>query len=123
MPAATPDNPGPVAAWFSGYQTAGYPKETIVTTKRVTKKWMLSGAAMVAVLATMNGCSKATEPFRDAPRSGTVNNKPADVVEMPDGFSNVATKCDHGNRIYVAFHGDKAYASIAVVPNDPSCAG
>jgi hypothetical protein len=40
---------------------------------------------------------------------------------MPDGFSNVATKCDHGNRLYVAFHGDNVYAALTVVANDPTC--
>jgi hypothetical protein len=70
---------------------------------------------------TLTGCmDKATEPFKDAPR-GTTNNGKADVVTMPDGFSNVATKCDHGNRIYTAFHGDHTYGSITVVPADPTC--
>ena len=40
---------------------------------------------------------------------------------MPDGFSNVATKCDHGNRIYVIFKSDSSYGSVAVVPNAPDC--
>jgi hypothetical protein len=68
----------------------------------------------------LSGCGKAAEPFNDAPVSGE-NTGAAEKINMPDGFSNVATKCDHGNRIYVAFHGDSAYAAIAVVPNDPSC--
>lgn len=81
-------------------------------------------ALLVAVLAlTLTGCSKITEPYKDAPRSNTENGEPADLVRMPDGFSNLATKCDHGNRIYVAFHGDAAYGAVSVVPNDPTCAG
>jgi len=82
---------------------------------------VLAAAATLAVLA---GCSaKGTEPFKDAPRSGTDNGNPADLIRMPDGFSNAATKCDHGNRLYIAYHGDSAYAAIAVVPGDPSCQG
>lgn len=79
-------------------------------------------AASVAVLtiAALTGCAKANEPFNDAKR-GTENNTPADVVTMPDGFSNAATKCDHGNRIYILFHGDSTYGSVAVVPADPTC--
>lgn len=77
--------------------------------------------AVLAVLAFATGCSKYAEPFKDAPRSGQDNGEPADLIRMPDGFSNAATKCDHGNRIYIAYHGDSAYASIAVVPNDESC--
>lgn len=85
---------------------------------------VMSAAAAVAALGLLAGCgSKFSEPFKDAPRSDTDNGSPADLIRMPDGFSNAATKCDHGNRIYTAYHGDSAYASIAVVPDDPTCAG
>lgn len=79
------------------------------------------GLALAGVLG-LSGCgvAKYTEPFQDAPR-GSTNNTPADTVTFPDGFSNVATKCDHGNRVYVAYHNDKAYAAIAVVPNAEEC--
>jgi hypothetical protein len=71
--------------------------------------------------ASLTGCSgKATEQFKDAAR-GTQNSAPADTVTFPDGFSNASTKCDHGNRIYVLFHGDDKYGSLAVVPGDPTC--
>lgn len=92
--------------------------------KRTRRYLLLFAAGFVGTLAIslLSGCSqKAQEPFRDAPR-GSTNTAKADTLTMPDGFSNVATKCDHGNRVYVAFHGDSTYASIAVVPNDPSCA-
>jgi hypothetical protein len=81
----------------------------------------LAAAATLAVLA---GCSaKGTEPFKDAPRSDKDNGAPADLIRFPDGFSNAATKCDHGNRLYIAYHGDHPYAAISVVANDPSCEG
>jgi hypothetical protein len=76
---------------------------------------------VLALAATLGGCGKIREPYKDAPVTNVLNDKPADKITMPDGFSNLTTKCDHGNRIYVAFHGDNAYASIAVVPQDPSC--
>ena len=73
-------------------------------------------------LVLLTGCTqKSLERFRDAPRSGTTNRTPADIIEMPDGFSNLATKCDHGNRIYVAYKGNDNRASIGVVPGDASC--
>ncbi len=75
----------------------------------------------VSILA-LSGCSaKGQEPFRDAPRSSVDNGAPADLIRMPDGFSNVATKCDHENRVYVIYHGDRPYGSIFVVPADPTC--
>lgn len=91
-----------------------------MTTKR---RFIAAAIGAAALLVATAGCSfdKVTEPFQDAPRTGTVNSVSADVVTMPDGFSNVSTKCDHHNRLYVAFHGDSPYASIFVVPNDPTC--
>lgn len=79
---------------------------------------------LVVGTAIATGCSaKYAEPFKDAPRSTVDNGQPADLIRMPDGFSNAATKCDHGNRVYVAYHGDAGYAAIFVVPQDPTCAG
>ncbi|MBM0201802.1 hypothetical protein JNW90_00865 [Micromonospora sp. STR1s_5] len=91
---------------------------------RTNPKRLAAAAATVALLAVLAGCDwsdKVTEPFKDAPRSQVENKAPADVITFPDGFSNAATKCDHGNRIYSAYHGDSPYAAIAVVPNDPTC--
>ena len=85
------------------------------------KKWV-AGALCAALLFGGAGCAKVAEPFKDAER-GATTNAPADTITMPDGFSIAATKCDHGNRVYVLYHADAAYGSIAVVPNDPSCAG
>ena len=83
---------------------------------------IIAAVAALALGGGMAGCgAKGNEPFKDAPRSGTSNTGAADTITMPDGFSNVGTKCDHGNRIYIAFHGNGSYASIAVVPADPTC--
>ena len=71
---------------------------------------------------SLTGCGKMMEPYKDAPVQSR-NTAPADVASMPDGFSNFASKCDHGNRVYVVFHGDGAYGSLDVVPNDPTCRG
>jgi hypothetical protein len=85
------------------------------------KKPLIIAAVLAAtVLFGAESCDKANEPFKDADR-GTTNDDKADTITFPDGFSNAATKCDHGNRVYVVFHGDSTYGSIAVVPNDPTC--
>ncbi|MGY3677253.1 hypothetical protein [Streptomyces sp. TE33382] len=82
-------------------------------------------AALTAVLAlgatscALNG-SKADQPFMDAPK-GAINKQPMDTVVMSDGFSNVGAKCDGPNRVYVIFHGNDKYGSVAVAPNDPRC--
>lgn len=87
----------------------------------MTRTGKASVAAALTAVLTVGGCSKIAEPFNDAPR-GTENSKPADVITFPDGFSNVSSKCDGPNRVYVAFHGNRAYAALAVVPGDPRCA-
>lgn len=87
----------------------------------MNKKNVVIAGACALVIAGAAGCAKFTEPFNDAPVERR-NDKPAVVYSMPDGFSNVSTKCDdYGNRIYVAYHGDNPYAAIAVVAQDPSC--
>lgn len=89
-----------------------------------TKTQRMSGAIAVGALATATliGCSaKDVEPFKDAPRSGVDNGAPADLIRMPDGFSNIASKCDGPNRVYTAFHGDGAYAAVFVVKDDTRC--
>lgn len=86
------------------------------------RKTLITAAAVVAFAAA--GCSdKATAPYNDAPRTATENTGAAQVITMPDGFSNVASKCDGPNRVYVVFHSDSAYGSVAVVANDPRCTG
>ncbi|GAA0641376.1 hypothetical protein GCM10009548_01970 [Streptomyces malaysiensis subsp. malaysiensis] len=88
------------------------------------KKIAASAALAVALVGGATACdSKYSEPFHDAPRSHQNNNAPMDVVNGSDGFSNLGTKCDHGNRVYVAYHGDEKYAAVAVVPQDPTCDG
>lgn len=86
----------------------------------MNKKLIIVPALLAGALA-LSGCGmKAAEPFKDAQR-GATNNGPADTITMPDGFSNVAAKCDGPNRVYVIFKQDFTYGSVAVVPNDPRC--
>lgn len=78
-------------------------------------------AAGVLVVLLASGCARITEEWNDAPIERK-DDGPAVVYSMPDGFANVATKCDgFGHRIYVtrgaAEGGGKAVAVIA----DPAC--
>ena len=91
-----------------------------------TRTRITVATALTAVLALgATGCgqsgTKAQQPFMDAPK-GAINKQPMDIVLMSDGFSNVGTKCDGPNRVYVIFHGNDKYGSVAVAPNDPRCA-
>lgn len=75
----------------------------------------------VAVLATaMAGCSnyKTHKGIKDAPHDKG-DNKIAHIVNMPDGYANIARKCDGPNGIYVTTR----EAPPVVVVNDPNCGG
>lgn len=96
---------------------------TINITKR-TSMLLLAALIAVAVVLGVGACSnKQQQVYNDAPRTGVNNTAPADIIAQPDGFSNVAAKCDGPNRVYSAYHGDGAYGSVAVVANDPRCTG
>ena len=85
---------------------------------KINRDMMKGGAValgVVALVAGTAGCSKFTEPFKDAPTSGH-DNAPALVIEMPDGFSNMATKCINGIRYTVVYHGDSTYGAVSVTP-------
>ena len=93
-----------------------------------TRTRIAAATAAVTVFAlTATGCSlgsnKSQQPYKDAPRSNSVNRQPMDVIEMSDGFSNVGAKCDGPNRVYVLFHNNDKYGGLAVVANDPRCTG
>lgn len=83
----------------------------------------LALSGLILIGAGVACTDKNTEPYNDAPRGGHENSQPTRVIMNADGFSNLGTKCDHGNRIYVAFKGDANRAAVAVSPQDPTCRG
>jgi hypothetical protein len=87
----------------------------------ITRRTLIGTAAATLAVSVLAGCvgNKPNQPFKDAPRNGA-DNSPALVIEMPDGFSNLATKCVGGVRYTVAYHGDSKYGAVATVV-DPSC--
>lgn len=87
---------------------------------RRTAAALTAAVLTLAPAAALTGCSQKDREYgRDAP-VGSHDDSPADVINMPDGFSNIAAKCDGPNRVYVIFHAGKG-GSVAVAPNDPRC--
>lgn len=85
-------------------------------------------AAILAVTALLLGGCLDAETSNDAPAVPSPVTGPAEVLPMPDGFSNVATRCDgHGNRIYTVYRtwatgAYPAYGAVAVGPDtDGAC--
>jgi hypothetical protein len=89
----------------------------------MTRRRLATAAAVVLMAVGLAGCG---EEAKDAPR-GTEDTGAADIMRFPDGFSNVAHKCDGPNMVYSSTNGggtdnaESTRAAIAVVPNDPRC--
>jgi len=81
---------------------------------------LIAVAAVAAITLTGCGLNKMSQPFNDAPRSANEDDSAAQIITMPDGFSNLATKCVGGIRYTVAFHNDAAYGAVSTVA-DPKC--
>lgn len=83
--------------------------------------------AVTLALVTLTACDQ--EQKNDAAQVAAEQHGPAEVGAMPDGFSNWATSCNHGNRVYTIYRtwnretASPMYGAIAVVPADPTCAG
>lgn len=80
---------------------------------------LLGCFATSIVLGTAACGDDAMEEFNDAPRSGN-NDDPALTISFPDGFGNVARKCDGPNMVYSSRVTGEG-RSITVAPNDPRC--
>jgi nitrous oxide reductase accessory protein NosL len=79
---------------------------------------MKTVAAAAIAAAALAGCSQANHGTQDSPVSRTQDNTPAQIINFPDGFFNVAEKCDHhGHRIY---SNTRDGAQVAVI-EDKAC--
>lgn len=82
----------------------------------------------IALLAafSLTACADQFDTFgedlRDV-RVDTRNDEPASIIQMPNGYSNVAYKCEGTTMIYSSSNGKTVTAgrSIAVVPEHPDC--
>lgn len=85
----------------------------------------VAGLVLIVGLSA-SGCT--TDPYNDergtgdAPVADSPNrDAEAEIINMPNGFPNLATKCDgHGHRVYVATHTEQRQ-QIAVI-EDEGCA-
>lgn len=88
----------------------------------VTRSLAGVGVLLASALA-LTGC--AAEWSRDAPRAAADEISAARVIQMPDGFSNIATKCVDGLRYSTIYHYSSSeaggsYGALSVVA-DPAC--
>ena len=76
--------------------------------------WLVTAVSVVALVAA--GCS--ADVGESAPKSESTETSPAYIIGMPEGFANVAFKCNGTTGIYVA-----EGSGLAVVRNDDRCDG
>lgn len=96
------------------------------------RRWLIAAVAAVALTAT--GCDSYNDEhgMGDAPVATTSSGKrggddsPADCTNMPDGFSNVCTKCVKGRKpwaVIITTHTDTAPSAMVVVQDPEACGG
>lgn len=87
-------------------------------------KTYLAGAVLgaVAFMPLLTGCGDS-RGYGDAPVEGRAgDDTPAKVYNFPNGYPNVATKCDGlGHRLYVVTHSKTDPPPVVIT--DPTCPG
>jgi hypothetical protein len=86
--------------------------------------------AVVAIFALGFGLASCSATKQDAPEPTGDNVKPGThtrVIQMPNGFRNIAATCEGTTGIYVTSRGiaetDPQPSSVALLANDPACGG
>jgi len=79
------------------------------------KPSLITRFAVAGALVVAAGCAD-TSPTGDA-ATGPVDDTPAEVINFPNRYANVAHKCDgHGHRVY-----STTRQAPPVVVDDPTC--
>lgn len=86
---------------------------------------------VLTVMGFVGGLVACGATKADAPEPTGSNNTPGTrihVVQMPDGFRNVAVACDGTNEVFVTSRGAAADAtpaasSVFVIPDSKRCGG
>lgn len=76
--------------------------------------------AVILACLLLTSCADLTEEYNDSPVSGN-DDSPAFRIAFPDGYSNVARKCDGSNMVYSSRNSKGV--SVDVVKDDPRCGG
>ena len=82
---------------------------------------LLAALAVAGVLAlTAGSCDVDSSGTGDAPISG-YDDSSVFVINMPDGYPNVAVKCVGDTAIYASTHTEQRPATLKIEHEDPWC--
>jgi hypothetical protein len=106
-------------------EMTGVPRYDLVP-RSVVAFWLAMSTLLIPLsLLVLVGCE---DDAHNNPRGrgdapvGPIDDTPAEVINFPDKFSNVATKCDgHGHRLYVTTQNENG-KQLSVIA-DPTCGG
>ncbi len=88
----------------------------------MTTRFPLTLVAVLGAVLLLSACSEYNDERGRGDAGITARDaSPAIVVNMPDGFSNVAIKCAGPNGVYVTTQNANG-KQLTVVENDPNCA-
>lgn len=81
------------------------------------RKYILLLVTLLLVTLTISACSMENNADK-----GARDTAPADIINFPNDFRNVAHKCDgKGHRVYVTNYNETGTSSSVAVIDDPSC--
>ena len=81
---------------------------------------VLGAAAIACLIALTTACDVDSSGTGDAPVSG-YNDSSAFVINMPDGYPNIAVKCVGDTAIYASTHTEQRAATLKIEHEDPWC--
>lgn len=83
--------------------------------KATVLSWIILAACVLVITACGSSSQAQTDSSSDTSTLQNTKSSPArETIIMPDGYADVVTVCDNGNRVY---EGD----DLTVVAQDPTC--
>lgn len=83
-------------------------------------------ALLTTITLALAGCSATHQNAPEPTSANIVNGTSVQVIQMPDGFRNVAVSCYGTVGVYVTSRGSDGAtpqaSGVAVLANDPHCA-
>lgn len=75
---------------------------------------------LVATVVLVGGCAQKSNGTQDSPvDQKNTDNRPAQIINFPDGYFNVAVKCDHHG--HLLYSNTRDGAQVAAIADSKTC--